>query len=156
MITKMPGFTFSSYKEIAFAPTMLIAEDQYFDIISSIMNGNAEMKYNYEQLLSDYNFTNKIPKELLFVTLSPDITPERRNYIANGIRSYFKDDLTALVEKSSMLANITQILLIVEVLIIVIGMIALVLTFFLLLISTSQNIKENVWELGVLRAIGLN
>ena len=30
------------------------------------------------------------------------------------------------------------------------------LAFFLLLISTTQNIKENVWELGVLRAIGLN
>jgi hypothetical protein len=27
MVSKMPGFTFSSYKEIAFFPTMLMAED---------------------------------------------------------------------------------------------------------------------------------
>lgn len=35
------------------------------------------------------------------------------------------------------------------------GLIALILAFFLLLISTTSNIKENVWELGVLRAMGL-
>jgi predicted lysophospholipase L1 biosynthesis ABC-type transport system permease subunit len=34
-------------------------------------------------------------------------------------------------------------------------MIALILSFFLLLISTTSNIKENVWEFGVLRAMGL-
>ena len=34
-------------------------------------------------------------------------------------------------------------------------MIALSLAFFLLLVSTTQNIKENIWEYGCLRAIGL-
>jgi ABC-type antimicrobial peptide transport system permease subunit len=38
----------------------------------------------------------------------------------------------------------------------VIGLISLVITFFLLLIATTQNIKENVWEYGVLRSVGLN
>lgn len=42
-----------------------------------------------------------------------------------------------------------------ELLVIIVGLVALVLAFFLLLISTSQNIKENIWELGVLRAVGL-
>lgn len=37
-----------------------------------------------------------------------------------------------------------------------IGLISLVITFFLLLIATTQNIKENVWEYGVLRSVGLN
>lgn len=36
----------------------------------------------------------------------------------------------------------------------VVGTIALILAFFLLLISTTQNIRENVWEYGCLRAIG--
>jgi hypothetical protein len=30
----------------------------------------------------------------------------------------------------------------------IVGVIALILAFFLLLISTTQNIKENVWEYG--------
>jgi ABC-type antimicrobial peptide transport system permease subunit len=37
-----------------------------------------------------------------------------------------------------------------------VGTIALVLAFFLLLISTTSNITENMWEFGVLRAIGLD
>lgn len=37
----------------------------------------------------------------------------------------------------------------------VIGMIALVITFFLLLISTTHNIKDNIWEYGVLRSMGV-
>jgi len=36
----------------------------------------------------------------------------------------------------------------------IMGVIALVFSFFLLLVSTTQNIKENVWEYGCLRAIG--
>jgi ABC-type antimicrobial peptide transport system permease subunit len=37
----------------------------------------------------------------------------------------------------------------------IVGIIALTLSFFLLLISTTANIKENLWEFGVLRAVGL-
>ena len=36
-----------------------------------------------------------------------------------------------------------------------IGLIALTLTFLLLLVATTQNIKENVWEYGVLRSMGI-
>ena len=36
-----------------------------------------------------------------------------------------------------------------------IGMIALIITFFLLLISTTHNIKDNIWEYGVLRSMGV-
>ena len=37
----------------------------------------------------------------------------------------------------------------------VIGLIALILAFFLLMISTTQNVKENIWEYGCLRAMGI-
>jgi ABC-type lipoprotein release transport system permease subunit len=36
----------------------------------------------------------------------------------------------------------------------IVGVIALTLAFFLLLISTTQNVRENVWEYGCLRAMG--
>jgi ABC-type antimicrobial peptide transport system permease subunit len=40
-------------------------------------------------------------------------------------------------------------------LIAVIGLISLIIVFFVLLIATTANIKENVWEYGVLRSVGL-
>lgn len=38
---------------------------------------------------------------------------------------------------------------------IIVGGISFTIAFFLLMVSTSQNIKENLWEFGVLRSIGL-
>lgn len=40
-------------------------------------------------------------------------------------------------------------------LIAVIGLISLIIVFFVLLIATTANIKENIWEYGVLRSVGL-
>jgi ABC-type antimicrobial peptide transport system permease subunit len=37
----------------------------------------------------------------------------------------------------------------------VIGFIALCLTFFLLMIATTSNIRDNIWEYGVLRSMGV-
>ena len=52
--------------------------------------------------------------------------------------------------------QLTAALAIFQIFVGIIGFIALVLAFFLLLVSTTSNIKENVWEYGCLRAIGLN
>ena len=37
----------------------------------------------------------------------------------------------------------------------IIAVIALIIAFFLLMISTTQNIQEAVWEYGVLRSMGI-
>lgn len=36
-----------------------------------------------------------------------------------------------------------------------IGFIALSLTFFLLMVATTSNIRDNIWEYGVLRSMGV-
>jgi len=36
-----------------------------------------------------------------------------------------------------------------------IGFITLILTFFLLMVATTSNIKDNIWEYGVLRSMGV-
>ena len=37
----------------------------------------------------------------------------------------------------------------------IIGAISLIIAFFLLLIATTQNVKEVIWEYGVLRSMGV-
>ena len=98
--------------------------------------------------------TNDIPKYRMFVKLSPDISDERREFIANGIRSYFRNDITVLLDKKVAFLAIEKSLLIFQLFVALVGTIALILAFFLLLISTTQNVKDNVWEYGCLRAIG--
>ena len=99
--------------------------------------------------------TNDIPKYRMFVKLSPDISDERREFLANGIRSYFRNDITVLLDKKVAFQAVEKSLLIFQLFVALVGTIALTLAFFLLLISTTQNVKENVWEYGCLRAIGV-
>lgn len=46
----------------------------------------------------DYTFSNGVPKYKLYVRLADDIDPDRRLYIADGMRGFFKSDLTILVD----------------------------------------------------------
>jgi ABC-type antimicrobial peptide transport system permease subunit len=39
---------------------------------------------------------------------------------------------------------------------VIVGIVAMVLSFFLILVSFVSNVRENSWELGVLRAVGLD
>ena len=87
--------------------------------------------------------------------MNKTISDERRSFITNGIRAFFKDDLTLLLDRKDIHDSIVSNLQMFQIFIGVVGFIALTLSFFLLLISTTANIKENLWEFGVLRAIGL-
>jgi ABC-type antimicrobial peptide transport system permease subunit len=64
-------------------------------------------------------------------------------------RTQFLVDVNSILDS---LGGVTQIF---NLLVVVIGMISLIITFFVLLIATTANIKENIWEYGVLRSVGL-
>lgn len=106
-------------------------------------------------MIKGYNLSNGIPKNKLFVKLSPGISEVRRDFIANGIRSYFRGDFTVLLDKEAALTTVDNSLVLFDLFVILVGSIALILAFFLLLISTTQNLTESIWEYGCLRAIGL-
>ena len=73
----------------------------------------------------------------MFVKLHPNITDSRRDQLANDIRSYFKDDKTVLLDKKVALKAVANSLLLFELFVGLVGVIALTLAFFLLLISTT-------------------
>lgn len=77
-------------------------------MVDEVLNLNPSIRTAYEDIIKDYNFTDGIPKDNLFVKLSPDISDYRREYIANGIRSYFRDDTTILIDRKQVLASINQ------------------------------------------------
>jgi ABC-type antimicrobial peptide transport system permease subunit len=60
-----------------------------------------------------------------------------------------------LFDLKSFEESVKSTLFFLEIFIIIIGTVAFCISFFLLLVSTTSNIRENIWEFGVLRAIGL-
>ena len=60
---------------------------------------NSPLGYeNFKRASNGYDFTNGVPKYEMYVRLADDIDQGRRDYIANGIRSFFKSDLTVLLD----------------------------------------------------------
>ena len=114
------------------------------------------MRTDYRKLVSSYNFTDDIPKEFLFVRLKPGLPRYRRELIANGVRSFLRDDLSFAFDIEDLRRSLKSSLSLFDLFSIVVGAIALILAFFLLLTSTNANIRDNFWEIGVLKAIGLS
>jgi ABC-type antimicrobial peptide transport system permease subunit len=114
------------------------------------------MKKNFKKLISSYNFTDDIPKEYLFVRLKKDLPQYRREYISNGLRAFLRDDLSFVFDINDMRATLESSISLFDLFSVIVGIIALILAFFLLLTSTNANIRDNFWELGVLKAIGLD
>ena len=52
---------------------------------------NPDEKKDYEKRIEGYEFKDGVPKSHLFVKLNPNIEPRRRDFISNGIRSFFKN-----------------------------------------------------------------
>jgi ABC-type antimicrobial peptide transport system permease subunit len=98
-----------------------------------------------------------VPKQKLLVKYASNITAQRREYIINGIRSLFPPglDQPIMVDVVSIIDSLRSVNLVFTFIVGIIGVISLILTFFLLLVATTQNIKDNIWEYGVLRSMGV-
>ena len=97
-----------------------------------------------------------MPKIYLYVKLNETIGQDRRDFIANGIRSTFASDESVLFDIKSTLQSVAGAMDLFKIFVGVIGFISLTIAFFLLIVSTTSNIRENVWEYGCLRALGIS
>lgn len=61
------------------------------------------------------------------------------------------DDMTLLVDAQELVSTADAAVFMLQLFFVIVGFIAITLAFFLLWISTTANIRENVWEFGVLR-----
>ena len=75
--------------------------------------------------------------------------------MVNGIRNTLTDRTVIVFQASIVHDSVKSFGVIFQVFVAVIAVIALIIAFFLLMTSTTQNIQEAIWEYGVLRSMGL-
>ena len=156
LITKFPGFTFSGLNTIQLrGNTALMSMTQFKQFIEDTYSANSEAEDRVTSKTAGYTFYDGIPKQTLFVKLNPDISEDRRAFITNGIRNYFQDQTSYLLETHSVTQSFESVTSIFNIFVAVITAIALFLAFFLLLVASTQNVTDAIWEYGVLRSMGL-
>jgi ABC-type antimicrobial peptide transport system permease subunit len=154
-ITKLPGFFFTAFKQVA--ALELVTVISYPQMEQMLKDFNSTTSTDWNATVDGQNYTYNIPKKKLLVKYAANITQDRRDFIINGIRSTFPQTYWApiLVDVISIIESLQTINHVFTFIVGVIGLISLILTFFLLLVATTQNIKDNIWEYGVLRSMGI-
>lgn len=116
----------------------------------------------YNKTARDKGFSHGVPKERLLVKMKDDATPYEIEIVATGIayaklkvifRNCFRNDLTLVINSRELNETAQKNLDILVVFLIIVAIIAITLAFFLLLLSNISNIRENVWEFGILRYV---
>ena len=120
-------------------------------------NNTYPNKTKYYNLTVNETWTYDVPKEVLMVKFAKNITTQRRDYIMNGLRSIVISSYPGnlVIDVSALLSGLTGLDNAFTMIVGIIGIIALIITFFLLLVSTTHNIRDSVWEYGVLRSMGV-
>ena len=151
MVSKLPGVSrYSSYSSLAGSSEVYISMDQmrqFLDIEREIYNldlGNVSNKtvngIRKRQMILKYkDSATKDLKDMIFFAMN--------NYI--GGLNCFCIQLDDVIEISQKVKNIIGYIFL------VLGIIALVLSFFLIWTSFYSNIRENIAEYGIMRSIGI-
>lgn len=139
MVSKFPGFYFSSYSALSYGSPLLVSLDSFVRL-----RGNPNP-----------NRTSLDFQRLLLRTRS-DLTEKERAAVINGLRSCYKDSFTQVIDTVELLEGTEQASSLILVFFNVITLVAILMCFFSLWLSFIANVNENAWEFGVLRAIGLS
>lgn len=57
----------------------------------------------WNNLTANYTFYNGVPKQTLFINLANNCTAQRREFIINGLRPFFKSEITLVIDKIAIL-----------------------------------------------------
>jgi ABC-type antimicrobial peptide transport system permease subunit len=140
----MPGFFYSSYGEAAPISAILMPQNQYSKLLNSVLSPS-----------SPY-FNASSPKQRLFIRVTDSSTRDQREDVINGLRTFFKTDATIVIDTRTYVETTLETVSLLDLFFVVIGVLAMIMCFFILWLSFTANVRENSWEFGVLRAIGVN
>ena len=142
MLKKFPSFPSISRLIIYNSPVML-SMDRYLGF------------YNEAQGLTNNKNVSSIPKGKLLIKVKPSAEQRQIESVVNALNNLLPNDTYQVQDLHTQVSNTAISSFFLLVMFYLVSVIGVVFCFFVLFISFTANIRENSWELGVLRAIGL-
>lgn len=143
-VSKMPGIWFSKYTQAAYFQSALVTMERFRDVMNATLSAGG------------YTVPTDIPYTQLLIRVAAEATIDDREDIINGLRPFFPSDNVYVSNTLKLLEAAETSTQMLSLFLTIVGVIAMVLCFFILWLSFTANVQENTWEFGVLRAIGLN
>mmetsp|Transcript_32034 Transcript_32034/g.75305 ORF Transcript_32034/g.75305 Transcript_32034/m.75305 type:complete len:590 (+) Transcript_32034:1826-3595(+) len=146
LASKVPGFFFSSYGATsALGVPVLIGMNTWHELHNQTVTA----------LGANLTVPDSPPKERMFIKLRPDASSLDRERLNDIMRPYLQED----TDVSDTRAAVNETRDTVDLLMLffyIVSCVASVLCFFILWTSFDANVRENLWQFGVLRSLGLS
>jgi len=143
MVSKVPGFFYSTYQQTASFASVLMREDQYYTVMQRIRTAvNISMPAN-----------GLVPKQRLLIRVTDGATKDERDDVVNGLRTFFPERQHDLLRYARPDRQCAKVLQSAFRLLQYCGRPGHVMCFFILFLSFTANVHEHAWEFGVLRAL---
>lgn len=139
MVAQFPGVFMTSLKQFGEMQHLLVSMPSFERLFNEI--GSQRDHILIQKVL--FRFTKQASK-----TDREDVFGQISNYVTNPAVPVLNIQL--MIEQSETWTSIIQTYFL------IFGMVGTILSFFLLSLSFWNNVKNNAWELAVLRALGIN
>eukprot|EP00770_Monocercomonoides_exilis_P012226 MONOS_12168.1-p1 / transcript=MONOS_12168.1 / gene=MONOS_12168 / organism=Monocercomonoides_exilis_PA203 / gene_product=FtsX domain-containing protein / transcript_product=FtsX domain-containing protein / location=Mono_scaffold00655:21283-24749(-) / protein_length=1035 / sequence_SO=supercontig / SO=protein_coding / is_pseudo=false len=147
VMTKSSGMTFGSFSLSASGSSMVIPSSQYRELLHDALISSEQVKAEEFDKFAT-------PLQSAFVLLNGDTPSDIRTAITDTVFVGIDGDSSS-TDVPDLIKTVQDTVVVLDVFYIVFGVIAIILCFFVLWISFTANVRENGWEFGVLRSIGL-
>ena len=150
-VKKLPGsIYFSSYEPLAMRTPVIITKEQMkqlVDIESQI--------YNFHLLNLSNVTVDGVRKRRLIASFKENASKELKQMVFFAMNNYLEGINTINLQFTDISDITEETKNVIEYILLIIGIIALILSFFLIWISFYNNIRENIAEYGIMRSIGI-
>ncbi|KAH7820045.1 putative permease family protein [Monocercomonoides exilis] len=147
-LSKTSGLSFGAFSSSAAGSSVVVPKSQMMELLHDCL-------ITTEQVESEEDFKKfQLPIQNAYVRLNEKVTEAQRSQVKDTVLAGIDSD-TSITDVTEMVATIEDTVVVLDIFYIVFGVIAIVLCFFVLWISFTANVRENGWEFGVLRSIGL-
>ena len=151
-VQKLPGiFYYSSYQYLAMYSSIYISLEQ----MKKLVNYESEL-YNID-IGNLSNVTVDGIRKLRFILKYKDnVNKELKEMVYFGMNNHLEGLSTYSIQLDEIIDIVYKVKNVIEYIFLVLGIIALILSFFLIWTSFYNNIRDNIAEYGIMRSIGVS
>ena len=151
-LSKLPGIIdYSSYYSLSQSTFIYTSLDQFKQLID-LENNMFNIKM---QDLSNIT-VDGIRKKRFILKYKDNPPKELKEMVYFGMLNYLEGLVTYSIQLDEIMKTVNEIKNVIEYIFLVLGIISLILSFFLIWTSFYNNIRENIAEYGIMRSIGIN
>jgi len=139
---------------------MLPYDVQYASFLAAYQNAIISLPA-YQQILNEIatKLNAKVPTKIwqkFAIKMKANATDHDFDDINQGIRTFVPDQTVEVSDMHSVKRQLESNISLLNSFFLILGVLGLVLSFFILWLSFLANIRNSSWELGVLRSLGIN